>query len=301
MLYRKLGNTGYDVSAIGFGTWQIGGYRWEDFGEQDSINLLTEANDLGVNIFDVAVIYGQYADDNHYLQSRSQERLGKAFEKRRDKVIYCLKLGQFDEYSHRHDYDPKRIIEQFNQSLRRLKTDYIDVCLIHAPSINKIKDEKAITILKTLQAQGYVKAIGYSFEAEPMHVQAAIGQQIDVIMLQYNLMHQSCQHAISLAQDDGIGILVGGPYNRGYLTGRYQKLSDLPLTDDYWDWNTKLNPYKVEQNLQQINTLLSTYGSPEALRKKSLEFILDEPGVNSCVVGHRHINEVIENIQLISG
>lgn len=297
MLYRKLGNTGYDISVIGFGTWQLGGCRWEDLTEQDSLSLLTQANDLGVNIFDVAVIYGQYCDENKYLQSKSQERLGNAFEHRRDKVIYCLKLGQFDEYSHRHDYEPKRIIEQFTQSLRRLKTDYIDVCLIHAPSIHKIKDEKAITILQTLQAQGYIKAIGYSFEAEPEHVLAAVDQKIDVIMLQYNLIDQECKNAIELARLHGIGILAGGTYKRGYLTGKFRSINDLPMVDDYWKWNVNLNKFKVEANLKKVNNLLAQYGSAESLREKSLHFILEHAGVSSCIIGHRHIHEVIENIK----
>ena len=127
MKYRKLGNTGFDVSEVGFGTWQIGGKRWKAGSEIDKIKLLREAKKLGVNIFDAAVVYGQYKDEDGHLQSESQELLGKAFAENRDGVYYCIKFGQFDEYSHRSDYNPDRIIDQFKQSLRRLNTDYIDL------------------------------------------------------------------------------------------------------------------------------------------------------------------------------
>lgn len=299
MLYRKLGNTGYLVSSIGFGTWQIGGGRWQIESEAKVVDLLQEANDLGVNIFDAAVVYGQYTDENEYLQSRSQELLGRAFATRREQVIYCIKLGQFDEFSHRHDYSPNRIIKQFKQSLRRLKTDYIDICLIHAPSVEAVKNQRAITVLQTLQALGLVKSIGYSFESEPEHVAEAIKQPIDVIMLQYNLIDTDCQAAIEQARIHGVGILVGGPYKRGYLTGKYRHIQDLPNDDDYWNLNLNLNKTRVEELLEEVNGLLAEYHTPENLRREALNFILKQPGAASCVVGHRHISEVIENIRLI--
>lgn len=299
MQYRKLGATGYDVSAIGFGTWQIGGGRWKKQSTQHCVNLLKTSHESGINLFDVAVVYGQYKDQQAYFQSRSQELLGKAFSEQRDQVIYVLKLGQFDEYTHRHDYSPKRIIEQFQQSLRRLQTDYIDVCLIHAPSIQEVQQGCAISVLQTLQALGQVRSIGYSFEAEPEHVLAASKQQIDVIMLQLNLIDAQCLHAIELARIHGIGILVGGPLKRGFLSGRYSSIEQLPRhEDDYWDWNLKLTPHKIINLLKQTNGLLNKYGSPINLRKAALEFVLQQQGVSSCVVGHREVNEVKENISL---
>lgn len=300
MQFRKLGCTGYDVSNIGFGTWQIGGGRWQVNSEAERISLLQEANELGVNIFDVAVVYGQYENNTGYLQSRSQELLGAAFSKKRESVIYCLKLGQFDEYTHRHDYDPKRIVQQFQHSLKRLQTDFIDICLIHAPSIQDIKQGRAISVLKTLQALGHVRSIGYSFEAESEHAQIAIEQSIDVLMLQYNLLDQECAKVIEQARLHGIGVLIGGPFKRGYLTGKYQSTNDFSLEDEYWRWNINLNRRKVEALLVQSNQLLTVHESPEALRKASLQFILNQAGACSCVVGHRSIDEVRENIKAIS-
>jgi myo-inositol catabolism protein IolS len=295
MQYRKLGYTGLDISVIGFGTWQLGGQRWAKLSDDESVRLLQHSLSQGINTYDVAVVYGQYKDDFGYLQSRSQELLGKAFKEQRQKVIYVVKVGQFDEYSHRHDYDPARIVEQVQQSLRRLQTNYLDVCLIHAPSIDSVIDGRAITVLKTLQALGIVKHIGYSFEEEPEHAQYAIEQKIDVIMLQYNILDNKCKNVIEQAREKGIGILVGGPLKRGYLTGKYTSVNDLPLEDEYWKLNTELAPYKVEQTLARVTKLLSKYGSQFELRKNAIDFVLQESGVCSCVIGHRDITEVDEN------
>lgn len=298
MYYRKLGYTGLDVSVIGFGTWQLGGGRWQAMSDEDSIQLLRQALNIGVNIYDVAVVYGQYADDKGYLQSRSQELLGKAFKTQRNRVIYSVKVGQFDEYSHRHNYEPQRIVSQIQESLKRLHTDYIDICLIHAPSINAVTDGKAITVLKTLQALGIIKFIGYSFEAEPEHVSAALSQNIDVIMLQYNLLDTECKDVIEQARLHGIGILVGGPYKRGYLTGRYSSINDLPMTENYWDYNVNLNPGKVKATLNSVNSLVQLHGSPVQLRQAAIDHILSKEAVASCVVGHMNITDLVENNDL---
>lgn len=295
--YRKLGRTGFDVSILGFGAWQIGGGRWSPIGEDDALRLLRTSRDLGVNIFDSAVVYGQYSDASGYAQSRSQELLGKAFGPAADDVFICAKVGQYDEYSHRASFGAERIVEQVRQSMRRLRTDVLDICLVHAPSLWEVRRGLAIEILKTLQAVGWVRAIGYSFETEPRHVMAALKQPIDVIMMQYNLLDQQCGDVIDQAEKRGVGVLVGGPFKRGYLTGRYASLDDLPVDDDYWRWNVRRNPQKVSATLRAVATLAENTTGPGDLRARALRHVLRKPGVSSAIVGHRAEAEVVENLE----
>lgn len=313
MQYRKLGNTGFDVSVLGFGTWQIGGGRWNASADPaDAVKLLQQAKEHGINLYDVAVVYGQYRNEKGYLESRSQELLGAAFNKEdRKGIYYCVKLGQYDEYSHSSNYSAERIVEQLQHSLRRLNTDYIDICLIHAPSLSEVRDAKAITILHTLKAQGIVKSIGYSFENEPEHVMHGVKQDIDVIMLQYNLIDAQCGTSfkdknispIEAAADAGIGIIVGGPFKRGYLTGKYDSADDLP-NDDYWQFNIAHNKGKVEQLLAKVSELKAQYGGERELRRAALQYILSRPQgltpASSTVIGFRSVEEIVENISHIS-
>jgi aryl-alcohol dehydrogenase-like predicted oxidoreductase len=299
--FRKLGNTGFDVSTIGFGTWQIGGGRWKTASTTKCITLLQHALDLGVNIFDAAVVYGQYCDERNYLQSRSQELLGQAFSDHRNRVYYCVKIGQFDELSHRSLYEATRLVDQVRQSIRRLRTDYLDICLIHAPTLDDVRRGVAIEILRTLQALGMVRAIGYSFEAEPEHVLAALDQRVDVIMLQYNLIDDQCAGVLSQAKDRGVGILVGGPYKRGYLTGRFTCIEDLPREDDYWCWNVARNPGKVAYTLERVKVLMENHATPADFRRRVLRFVLDGVGVCSAIVGHRSAAELHENLDHARG
>jgi len=293
--FRKLGNTGFDVSTIGFGTWQIAGGRWAAGTAPERVTLLRQARDLGVNIFDVAVVYGQFRDEKYCLRSAALELLGEAFHDSRERVFYCIKLGQFDELTHRGLYEPSRLVEQFRHALKELKTDYIDICLIHAPSLHEVKRGIAISVLQTLQALGDVRAIGYCFENDPVHVQEALGQRIDVIMLQYNLLDRHCSQVIDEAGERGVGIIVGGPFKRGYLTGKYSRASDLPLEDGYWNWNVSHNRGKVDEILNSVELMRKQHDSPESLRRTALRFILEKRAVASAVVGHRELKEVIEN------
>jgi aryl-alcohol dehydrogenase-like predicted oxidoreductase len=298
MKYKKLGNTGLDVSQLGFGTWQLGGKRWKTDTLSENIRLLNESLNLGVNLFDVAVVYGQYKNDNGYLESYSQELLGEAFHQKRSQVIICLKLGQFDEYSHRADYSAERIVDQLQHSLRRLRTDYVDIGLIHAPSIKEIKNQRAYSVFKTLQALGYVRAIGYSFENEPSHMALALAQNPDVIMTQLNLVDNDCSSQIKRAMEAGVGVIVGGPLKRGYFSGKYASISDLPLEDDYWRWNISKNPGKVNSIFSKVNSINKKCGGLSNIREYALKFCAEVDGVCSIVVGHRSIGEVKENARL---
>jgi aryl-alcohol dehydrogenase-like predicted oxidoreductase len=295
-VFRKLGNTGFDVSTVGFGTWQIGGGRWKSASPAEYIKLLRYARDLGINIFDTAVVYGQYTNERLNLQSRSQELLGEAFRDCRDRVFYCVKVGQFDEYSHRAQFDANRLVDQVTQSMRRLRTDYLDICLIHAPTLIDVRRGIAIEIARTLQALGLVRAVGYSFEAEPEHVRVALEQRIDIIMLQYNLIDDQCAAVLRQAQDHGVGVLVGGPYKRGYLTGQFNQLEDLPQEDDYWRWNVAYNAGKVAGILERVRGLMKEHPNVVAFRCHALRFVLDAPGVCSAIVGHRSAEEIRENL-----
>jgi aryl-alcohol dehydrogenase-like predicted oxidoreductase len=298
--YRKLGNTGYDVSTIGFGTWQIGGGRWAASSFDERVQLLRGALELGVNVYDAAVVYGQYTDDEGRVECRAQELLGAAFEDRRDRVIYCVKIGQFDEITHRSLYEPGRLVEQFRRSLRRLRTDHVDICLIHAPSLHDVRQGRALAVVQTLQAMGLVRAVGYSFEAEPEHVQTALEQRVDVLMFQYNLLDSQCAEVLREAAVRGVGVLVGGPFKRGYLSGRFRGLPDLPIhEDDYWAWNVAKNPGKVLGILSRVDELLRRHGSPAALRRAALQHVMAQPAAASAIVGHRELSEVVENLRAV--
>ncbi|HXO19465.1 MAG TPA: aldo/keto reductase [Thermoanaerobaculia bacterium] len=300
MKYAKLGRTGLDCSRLGFGTWQIGGERWKGLQHNEAIALLQHALDCGINIFDAASVYGLYRGEVNEQRSRALELLGEAFSgKRREQVLICLKVGQVDEYSHRAMYHPRNMVQELHRALRSLRTEYVDIFLVHAPSLSEVRDGRALAVVQTIQAMGLAKFVGYSFDAEPEHVKLALNQEIDVMMLQYNLLDEECAEAFGLAHENGIGMLICGPYKRGYLSGRFDKTDDLPLEDNYWAWNLRYNRAKVESILDQAFKLKQEAGGARQLRGRALHHILRHPGATAAVVGHRSSEEVTDNIQLV--
>jgi aryl-alcohol dehydrogenase-like predicted oxidoreductase len=300
MKYAKLGRTGLDCSRLGFGTWQIGGGRWKGIEPKESVELLLYAADCGINLFDAAIVYGQYRGELNERRSLSLELVGGAFGgKLREKVIICLKLGQLDEYSHRATYQPRNMVDEFHRALRELKMDYVDVCLIHAPSLSEVRDGRAITVVQTLQAMGAAKFIGYSFEAEPAHARIALTQDIDVMMFQYNLLDTECAEIFALANERGVGTLVGGPFKRGYLSGQFETVGDLPREDNYWEWNVRYSPDKVKSILAKVLQLKKEAGGARELRKRGLRQILQQAGGHCAVVGHRTRDEIADNVKAL--
>jgi aryl-alcohol dehydrogenase-like predicted oxidoreductase len=300
MKYAKLGRTGFDCSRLGFGTWQIGGGRWKGIEHRDSVGLLHHAADCGINLFDAAIVYGQYRGKLNERRSQSLELLGEAFGgERREDIIFCLKLGQIDEYSHRAIYQPRNMVDEFHRALRELRTDYVDICLIHAPSLAEVRDGRALAVVQTIQAMGAAKFIGYSFEAEPEHARIALTQDIDVMMFQYNILDNQCADVFELANERGIGTLVGGPFKRGYLSGQFNTVDDLPREDNYWEWNLRYSPDKVKSILAKVSQLKKEAGGARELRKQGLRSILQDAGAHCAVVGHRTKEEVADNVKVL--
>jgi aryl-alcohol dehydrogenase-like predicted oxidoreductase len=300
MKYAKLGRTGLDCSRLGFGTWQIGGGRWKALDNAAAAALLRHAADSGVNLFDVASVYGQYRGEVNESRSRALELLGTAFAGRcREEVIICLKLGQVDEYSHRAIYHPRSMVQELYRALRELRMDHVDICLVHAPSLSEVREGRALAVIQTMQAMGAVRFVGYSFEAEPEHARLSLTQEIDVMMLQYNLLDKECEEVFAPAHEQGVGMLIGGPYKRGYLSGRFDTAADLPLDDNYWAWNLRHNRGKVDAILDKAASLKQESGGARQLRERALREILRHPSAAVAVVGHRTSEEVTENAALV--
>jgi aryl-alcohol dehydrogenase-like predicted oxidoreductase len=150
---RALGKTGIEVSELGVGAWQLGEPSWNGPGEQGSMRIVDEALVLGCTFFDTAPTYGG---------GRSEELLGQALEGRRDRVVLCTKFGYWPD---RHaDFSPERIEESVEGSLRRLRTDHLDVLLIHSPPDPGVLDASAphYVRLERLKSEGVVRAYGVS-------------------------------------------------------------------------------------------------------------------------------------------
>lgn len=214
MFYRALGNTGMQVSALGFGSVKLGrsegvkypqAFRIPDDGEARA--LLNLARDLGINLLDTAPAYGN-----------SEERLGKLLQQDRKAWIICSKVGEeFIAGQSSFDFSAQHTRESVERSLRRLKTDYIDMVLVHSDGndLDILRQTEALQTLAELKQRGWIRAFGMSTKTVEGGLLAAA--QSDVVMVTYNLKEQADVAVLDYCRDHGKGALIKKAFASGHL------------------------------------------------------------------------------------
>ena len=236
MIYKKVKRIDEQISALGVGCWNFGG-DWDSSEDNNSTNIIHAAIDLGVNLFDVAPVYGWY---------HSEQVLGKALKGGyRQKVVIASKCGLLFDENHktRNDLTKKSILEEIDGSLSRLQTDYIDIYQLHWPDHNTPIEETA-DALKEIKAAGKIRYVGLSnFSQEDVAKFEAI-VPVDCQQGLYNMLERntSSYHGIPLeyktedemlktVREMGQAFLPYSPYMQGLLTGRFTKEHKFSSTD----------------------------------------------------------------------
>ena len=208
-----IGKSGLTTSRIGLGTWAMGGWMWGGTDEAQSIATIRSAIDRGVTLIDTAPVYGF---------GRSEEIVGKALEgSLRQTVTIATKVGlAWKDGAVYRDSSPARIRQEVEDSLRRLRTDVIDLYQVHWPDFETPIAETART-LEDLRREGKIRAIGVSnFSPTQMRMFSA-DAQLDAVQPPYNLFERAVEaDVLPHAVGAGLAILSYGALCRGLLSGR---------------------------------------------------------------------------------
>ncbi len=211
---RQLGQTGMEISAIGFGSVKLGRDHGVKYPEPFTVpntaearTLLTKAHDLGVNLIDTAPAYGG-----------SEERLGNLLQGQRQNWILCSKVGEeFDGRESHFDFSGKHTRASLERSLRRLRTDYLDVVLIHSDGNDDgiLDDGEALQELQRARDEGLVRAIGMSTKTVSGGTRAA--ELCDVIMATYNPAYTDELPVLDCCSNLGVGVMLKKVFASGHL------------------------------------------------------------------------------------
>jgi aryl-alcohol dehydrogenase-like predicted oxidoreductase len=271
MRYRKLGSTDIEASVIGFGAWAIGGWMWGGTEEQEAVNAINDAIDNGVNLIDTAPMYGY---------GRSEEIVGKAAKGKRDKIILATKCGLVWDTTdwekgkgelHFYSDDitivnenkgtyrvykylkPESIRKEVEQSLRRLKTDYIDLLQTHwQESTTPIAD--TVGELLKLKKEGKIRAIGCSnVNANQLNEYINAGQ-LDVDQERFSLIDQDVTKngILDTCKKNNVSFFAYSPLANGLLTGKFTEDRSFGKGDLRTN-----NPRFAPENIQKINKKLN--------------------------------------------
>jgi aryl-alcohol dehydrogenase-like predicted oxidoreductase len=280
MRYRTLPGTDIEVSEVGFGVWTLSTGWWGDRDDDEAVALLRAALDRGVTTFDTADSYGN---------GRGETLLAKAFEGRRDEVVYATKFG-YDFYNYDrprgqrelpHDWSPKHIRFACEESLRRLGTDHIDVYQLHNPRMGAIRDDELFGVLDELRAEGKIRsygvALGPAIGWREEGVAAMRDRDIAMLQVIHNMLEQDPgRDFLPVANETGTGLFVRVPHSSGMLEGKYTPETTFPPNDHR---SHRPRSWLVE-GLQKIDALrFLTEDRPYSLGQAALKWLLSEPAV----------------------
>jgi L-galactose dehydrogenase len=278
MEYRQLGNTGINVSVVGFGAAPLGNvFRATDPGE--GFRAVHFAVENGINLFDVSPYYGI---------TLAEERLGEALAGRRDKVVLATKCGRYGV--NEFNYSANQVTAEFEQSLRRLKTDYVDLLQVHDVEFGDVQQiiDETIPQLRKLQEQGKVRAIGITGYPLKAMTRIATAVPVDTILTycRYNLMITDLDQLLTpVAKELGIGLINASALNMGILTERGAS-----------DWHPA--PRALRDAGQEAVRLCKSRGA--SLPEVALRFAIDHTGVSSTLVGVSTIAHVQECLKALT-
>ena len=302
----EIGTTGVHVTRVGMGCATIGGAATggEKTGVQhhEGVQVARHALDVGVRYFDTAPLYGY---------GRSESRLGDVLSTAprqqfaiSTKVCRVLHPQAADQDADLDgipapdfDYSRDSVLRSLEQSLQRLGLDRVDIALIHDPDDHyREAMEGAFPTLAELRSQGVVKAIGAGMNQWEMLARFAPEADFDCFLMagRYTLLDQTGLELLSLCEEKGIGVILGGPYNSGILA------SDLDPKVTHWMLTQRgkreVAASEIVQRAIRIRSVCQRYGVP--LKAATLQFGLGHSAVVSIVPGPKSVAEVDENLAM---
>ncbi len=236
------------VSRIGLGTWAIGGWMWGGADDERSVTTIRTALERGINLIDTAPVYGF---------GHSEEVVGKALEGVRDQAVIATKVAlDWNEGGPRRNSTPARIRQEIEDSLRRLRTDRIDLYQVHWPD-PLVPIEETAAELEKLRQEGKILAIGvsnYSIEQMDAFRSAA---PLASVQPPYNLFERAIEtDVLPYARDKGLVVLGYGALCRGLLSGRMNSSTTFD-GDDLRKSDPKFKAPRFEQYLAAVEALKS--------------------------------------------
>ncbi|WP_268625664.1 aldo/keto reductase [Paenibacillus alvei] len=289
MQYRKLGKTGMKVSVIGVGTWQFGGEWGHDYTQSEVDRILHKAKDLGINFIDTAECYGDHLSESFIGDYLSRDN--------REDWVVATKFGHhFHSHMNRtNQYGAPEVLKQLDDSLRALKTEYIDLYQFHSGDDEAFNNDALWTMLDKQKEAGKIRHIGLSLnKSNSMHQTtnaADIGAS--VIQVVYNRLDRGPeQDVFPSCTQQNLGVLARVPLASGLLSGKYKP--GTSFADN--DVRHRHEQQFIDDRLQQAEHIRQTE-VPEGvnLAEWALAWCLRHDAVTSVIPGCKNEAQVEAN------
>ena len=288
MKYRRLGKTDIRVSVIGIGTWQLGG-EWGKIFEQAEVDaMLAKASELGINLIDTAECYGDHL---------SEKLIGQAISGQRDKWIIATKFGHRFKLNFERDnlFEPAQVQEQLEQSLRSLKTDYIDLYQFHSGTDEMFNMPGLWEMLQKQVKAGNIRHLGISISSKQDRIyqvnkSSAVGAE--AIQVVYNRIERKPEEQIfDSCIRQNLGVLARVPLASGFLSGKYNKESKFTGSDV----RSIRQDNEMAKLIEEVTRVKSEVPKGTPMAQWALAWCLRHPAVTCVIPGCKTVEQVESN------
>ena len=309
MEMKRIGPSNVHVTPLTFGAWAIGGWMWGGAEEKDALAAIEKSLDLGITTIDTAPVYGF---------GRSEEIVGKALKSvPRDSYQLLTKCGMnweteegeyfFDtnDESGRpirmHKYAGKnRVIKECEDSLHRLRTDYIDLFQLHWPDATTPISE-TMEAFEKLREQGKIRAAGVCNYSAPQMKEALQSIELASNQVRYSMVSREIEEdVVPTAKDAGMSILPYSPMERGFLTGKFHLASRFNAGDTRAGsrWMESENMHKLQKLIEKLQEIANSKGA--TIAQIVLAWTMGRPQVATVLAGARNPDQIQENAGALS-
>lgn len=294
MKYRKLGRTGFEVSAVSFGAWAIGG-SWGNVDDKDSLAALHKAIDLGVNFIDTADVYGD---------GRSEQLISRLRKERSETIYVATKAGRRLDPHVAEGYNQRNLTRFVERSLKNLDTDAIDLLQLHCPPTPVYYMPETFGALDELVKAGKIRHYGVSVEKVEEALKAIEFPNVKTVQIIFNIFRQRpCELFFAEANRRDVGILARVPLASGMLTGKLTAGSTFDKEDhrafnrhgEAFDRGETFSGVDYETGLKAVEELRTLIPAGWSMSQFALRWILMFEAVTCAIPGAKNPRQAEDN------
>ncbi|GAB3230474.1 aldo/keto reductase [Hymenobacter seoulensis] len=297
MQYRKLGKTGFNVSEISLGTWQVGGKWGEPFSHETADAILNSAVDSGINFIDTADVYGD---------GESEKAVGRLVRSRSERVYVATKCGRQLQPHTNEAYQPAALRKFVEASLRNMQLETLDLIQLHCPPTDVFYRPEIFELFDRLKEEGKILNLGVSVEKVEEGLKALTFPNVTTIQLIFNMFRQRpAELLFQEAKRHDVGLIVRVPLASGLLTGKFSPQTTFSAEDHRqfnrdgaaFDKGETFSGVDYETGLAAVEELKQVFPGQENLAPLALRWVLMFEEVSCVIPGASKPSQLASNLQ----
>ncbi len=297
MKKRLLGKTGFEVSEISLGTWQVGG-RWGDsFSHRNAAEILATAVDQGVNFIDTADVYSD---------GESEKAVGEFVRSRRERIFVATKCGRRLNPHIDSSYQPAALRQFVEDSLRNMKLETIDLIQLHCPPTETYYRPEIFGLFDELKREGKIRNMGVSVERVEEAMKALEYDNVTTVQIIFNMFRQRpAEKFFAAATARNVGIIARVPLASGLLTGKFTTSTSFGKDDhrtfnrngEAFDKGETFSGIDYMKGLKAVDELKRIFSQGTDLASIALKWILMHSEVSCVIPGASRPDQIVSNLK----